>query len=252
MHNRLLFVISSLLLITLACTLTPSAATQTPFIVVITAAAPSATPAPPTSTAQPPTATPEPTDTAIPASPTPPLVKDAGAWANVLSLNVRQGPGTTFPIVAKLPQGSPMTVLGKARGDEWVQVDTGSKQGWVAVTFIEFADPSALISLPVKELLSGYIIQGKIADAGGNPVNGIDIAVVDDNDNRTDANSLADGTFYAYLPVDAASHWRVSWVGINCKSVIMDANCKHTGTITPQSIDVNLPPSGPLTFTYNK
>jgi hypothetical protein len=249
MHNRLLFVISSLLLLALACTFSPTVATQTPLIVVITAAAPSATTAP-----LPPTGTPEPTDTAAPSapSPTPAAVEDAGAWASVLSLNVRQGPGTTFPIVASLPQGSAMTVLGKARGDEWVLVDTGSKQGWVAVMFIELADPSALISLPVKELLSGYIIQGKIADASGNPVSGIDFAVVDDNDNRTDANSLADGSFYAYLPVDAPSHWRVSWVGINCKSNIMDANCKYTGTITPEYIDVNLPSNPPLIFTYTK
>jgi hypothetical protein len=61
-------------------------------------------------------------------------------------LNLRAGPSTTEPILARLPEGAELEVVGAARaagGARWVEVRaTGGERGWVALDFV------AVVSTP--------------------------------------------------------------------------------------------------------
>ncbi|MCL2369813.1 MAG: peptidoglycan-binding protein [Firmicutes bacterium] len=51
------------------------------------------------------------------------------------NLNLRSGPGTNFGVVATLPNGTPLTVIGEQNG--WYNVRTaGGQTGWVSMDFV--------------------------------------------------------------------------------------------------------------------
>ncbi len=87
----------------------------------------SATPLPASDTPLPPTETPLPTDTPTSLPPTP--LPTAKVMAKLL--NLRAGPGTTYPIVATLKQGDVLTVLGRTPDNLWIAVRaSASVSGW--------------------------------------------------------------------------------------------------------------------------
>jgi len=48
------------------------------------------------------------------------------------TLNLRQGPGTNYPVVGKLTQGAQATIIGRNAAGDWYQVrPTGGSTGWV-------------------------------------------------------------------------------------------------------------------------
>ena len=68
---------------------------------------------------------------------------------------------------------------------------------------------------------------------------------------RVDGISLADGTFYAYAPVEYQGTWLASVIGVDCKSPIVDANCRYAGVFEPAAgIDLTLPASSDIQFIY--
>jgi uncharacterized protein YraI len=110
---------------------------------------------PPGGTVPPPTAAPEVTDpadnnddntaeaTPVPAAGnTTPTIDSTGeltAVVNVLTLNMRQGPDTTFPVVGKLTQDTTVTVqASNSAGDWWLVccVPGSEASGWVSAAFI--------------------------------------------------------------------------------------------------------------------
>ena len=122
-------------------------------------------PATPRPTALAPTPTPKPNNTSndndTAPTPTPaaagetaptsgdPVTAPAGTTGSALTavvqavtLNVRQGPGTTFPVVGKLTQGGVVTVIGRNQAGDWWNVCCvpGSETpGWVSA---QFASPN--------------------------------------------------------------------------------------------------------------
>ena len=54
---------------------------------------------------------------------------------NTSFLNVRTGPGVSYPILATVVGGSELPVLGAAGDDVWYQVSTEVGAGWVNITF---------------------------------------------------------------------------------------------------------------------
>lgn len=80
------------------------------------------TPVPPTATTVPPTEAP---------SPTP---EPAAFTVNSASINVRSGPGTTFPTLGRLTQGQSFPITGKSEDGDWWQFDYNGKSGWVVAT----------------------------------------------------------------------------------------------------------------------
>ena len=60
----------------------------------------------------------------------------------VSALNVRQGPGTNYPIVGALHQGDQRPVSGRDAGGAWYQVPVlagGAQLGWVFATFVQLS-----------------------------------------------------------------------------------------------------------------
>lgn len=129
--------------VTTTATLTASAEVTTTAVTTETAA---------------PVATKAPAATAVPAAtaqtlrPTP--AADGRPTAQVAMtgsrLNVRSGPGTTFPVIAKALPREVFVALGRNRDSSWLQLevpDVEGGTGWVAANFVVVSD--AITSLPV-------------------------------------------------------------------------------------------------------
>ena len=94
---------------------------------------PTPTPPPPTPTPRPPTPTPVPTSTPVP-TPTP--VPDAVASA--ATVNVYNGPGEAYDLVAQIPQGTFVDVTGKNPAGDWLTIATSNgTTGWVPVSQLQ-------------------------------------------------------------------------------------------------------------------
>ncbi len=89
------------------------------------------------------TLTPTPTPTATPGVA---VVKPGPAQG----LNVRAGPGMTYPVLATLPAGSRLTPVGWDGAGQWVQVCcvAGEQYGWVLAELVDLAGD--LTGLPVR------------------------------------------------------------------------------------------------------
>jgi uncharacterized protein YraI len=179
--------------------------------------------------------------------------KPISAIVAVDVLNLRQGPGTTFEIIAKLQENSEVTILSRAQGSEWVELETeNNESGWVSLDFLSFEAEIAV--LPQQTIDFAQTVTGSVMDETGKPIESITIAVYQESDpqtNRTDARTTADGSFYAYLPLDAQSRWRVEIVGIGCSSNIVDDNCDFFGKFEPVGYEIELPVSrDALKFVY--
>ena len=70
---------------------------------------------------------------AAPAAAAPALAADGPQLTvKVATLNLRQGPGTTYPVVGKLTQGAQAAIIGRNAAGDWYQVrPTGGSTGWV-------------------------------------------------------------------------------------------------------------------------
>lgn len=115
---------------------------QTVVVVIVTATPlPTLTPTPGPPTATPtPTATPGPptaTPTATP-TPLPPVIVEV----TVDKANVRQGPGTYYPVVARLDVGTQVTVVGRNRaGDWWKICCVNGTDVWIADSVVKVTGP---------------------------------------------------------------------------------------------------------------
>ncbi|RME73325.1 MAG: hypothetical protein D6784_12095 [Chloroflexi bacterium] len=69
-----------------------------------------------------------------------------------VNLNMRQGPGTNYPVIKSIPQGSEVTVVGRNEDGSWLVVETEDGQGWISgqADFVE-ADQAAVAGLPAVE-----------------------------------------------------------------------------------------------------
>ena len=160
-NKKLLRIVRITLLIMVGLTLAGCSAfmtppTQTPVFVVVTATPGAA----PTKGLTDPTNTPAPTGTPIPAvpvedtpvpeaSPTPTDSQDDIATIKTGVLNVRQGPGTSYPIVTTLLFGSKVVVLGQTETAEWLQVRlSDGTVGWVSRTYTDFAGTAPVVPTP--------------------------------------------------------------------------------------------------------
>ena len=94
-------------------------------------------------------------------------------------------------------------------------------------------------------------IFGIVVDSDGLPIEGINIAVIQE-EKRVDTYSASDGSFSADLPMSTNPNWNVQIVGIDCTSKVMK-NCVLTGYFELfQSTDVTVPLSEPITFIFEK
>ena len=91
-------------------------------IVDVSQETPKATNAPPTATNAPPTATSAP----------PPVAEPAEATANT-NANLREGPGTDYPVIGSTVAGQALQPVGRNSAGDWLQLATGA---WIAATLV--------------------------------------------------------------------------------------------------------------------
>jgi uncharacterized protein YraI len=183
-------------------------------------------------------------------------VPDQPATITADGVNLRQGPGTLFVRLGMLAEGTKVTVTGKALGDDWVYIDTGDRQGWVSAAFTSLYSAGLMPSVPLLKTGDALVIHGQVTDTSGAPLVGVEFAAsqgsADANPPDTRAHSLADGSFYLYLPHGSSGAWQVSMTAVDCKSAIVDANCNFLGAFTPRIADVMVPAENVIGFKYSK
>lgn len=212
-----------------------------------------ATDFPPTETAPPSTPEPAPVIEGFPS----PYVPFYGV-TQVDNLVLRASPGPLFEAKTTLPNASRLLVLGRAPGGEWLFVQTPlERTGWVFGQFV--ASEGDLNTVPFVQPADLLVVRGRVLDGNGEPVTGIQFAVVQDKPGsppRTDAVTDATGTFYAFLPANTTGTWAVSFTAIACTSNVMDKDCKCLGGVcggpTPAGISITLPleQKEPLVFSW--
>ncbi|MEW5957535.1 MAG: SH3 domain-containing protein [Chloroflexota bacterium] len=106
----------------------PPSPTFTPLPSPTPPATSTATPLPPTATPLPSTATPLPL----------PQV------ASAVTVNVRSGPGTNYPVIGSLPPGVSVAVVGRNEGSTWWQIQgPDGSTGWVAGAVVQASNVGA-------------------------------------------------------------------------------------------------------------
>lgn len=69
-----------------------------------------------------------------------------------VNLNMRSGPGTNYPVMATLPAGTEINVVGRNEDSSWLLVNSGSDKGWISSEAdLVQVDTAALSGLPVAE-----------------------------------------------------------------------------------------------------
>lgn len=249
MKKQTLFAFLILLALGMACGASPSIPREDQLATVVAK----------TLTAQP-VFTPIPmlTVTSIPTDAVTPVVTVSGPYyiyTGAQNVNLRTQPGALFPVSRVMAQGTRLQVLGLARGGEWISVlnDEGIN-GWVGILTVDVFPAS---QFPFVEPTDSQLLVGRVLDANGLPVSGINFAIEQRTASkslRTDAATDTDGYFYAYLPKHISGVWTVSYVSTLCTSNTMDANCQCKGGVCgqsqPASADVTLPASGQLNFVW--
>ncbi len=199
------------------------------------------------------TATQLPTPSATPTStPFAPFI--ASVWAD--GVNLRSNPGYLFEVRANLPKNTPLLVLGRCLGDEWMYVRIPSGiEGWIFAQLltsdIELSDAPLLEPGPSQRII------GQVLDQAGEPVSGIQFALIKgpgDTPPRTDAVTGPDGWFYAFLPLNVNGNWNIYYTAIACTSNVMNENCDCKSGICgrpyPSDLIITLPYHEPLTFIW--
>jgi hypothetical protein len=161
---------------------------------------------------------------------------------------LRENPGYLFRQLAVLKQGTPLLVMGRSPGGEWLFCQTPDhRAGWVFAQLIA-AGSADVQAAPVIWPASAEVVVGMIRDRAGVPISGIQFSLIQGsgiNSPRNDAMTDASGQFYAFMPADASGTWTVSYTAVSCKSNTMDASCNciggKCGMPDPLSTDIALP-----------
>ncbi|MFN8466685.1 MAG: SH3 domain-containing protein [Caldilineaceae bacterium] len=103
-----------------------------------------------------------------------PLTAEVNAGS--VQLNVRSGPGTGYPVIAKVATGTVLPVLGRNDAGDWIEVTTtnaGGTTGWVSSAYVGLGQPaSALpVTLPTNLPIFGNIPAPSQAPTGTLPIN---------------------------------------------------------------------------------
>jgi len=177
---------------------------------------------------------------------------------SVAGLKLRVGPGYLFDALRLLDLDARLMVDGKSPGGEWIKVETDTDiQGWVFAELLK--SEVDLQAIPVVEPQGIVVIQGRVTDLMGTPIQGIGFEIKPQGaeaSESTVATSDASGAFYAFLPATVSGGWEVTQTAVACQSnVWADEKCStykpgYSGTVEPQTQTVTLPQSGVLEFVW--
>ena len=123
---------------------------------------PTSTETPPPSTERPPSPTISPTASVTDAPQTPRVVSDG-------DVNLRSGPGRSYPVVATLHAGQEAEIVGRnAAGDWWELVGIGGNRVWVAGTVVRVLGPIDNVAL-VRNIPTAAPVPTAVARATAPP-----------------------------------------------------------------------------------
>ncbi len=88
------------------------------------------------------------------------------------TLNVRNGPGTTFGVITQVGPGTRFTVEARSAASDWLLVNTGAVRGWVAAAYTRLSRSLEGVAE------SAEVIGAAPAAAGGAPLTESDAAIV--------------------------------------------------------------------------
>ncbi len=95
-------------------------------------------------------------------------------YVNVSVLNVRQGPGTSYPIAGRVSLGSELAVQGANAAGDWLQVSApGSLKGWVSRPLVSTAAPR-VSSDPDRIVAPSIRLNARVVRSGWRDVRGAD------------------------------------------------------------------------------
>ncbi len=248
--KRMAALISCILFLVLSACQMPLVGTPTPII-------PSPTSIPPTFTPPPPAPTPTHTAT-VTLTPTETPFAPFYAVTASENVNLRVNPGRLFPVSRVLPQGTRLLVSGRTPGGEWMWVQTQEGvNGWVFAILLRSEEN--LRNAPVIVPPSVQILRGRVLDVNGVPMQGIGFSVFQGSgQNAPTDHVLTDpyGEFFSFLPLNASGTWTVGHDSIACVSNVWKGDdCAqykdgYTGLVEPESVNVTLPHSEYLLFTW--
>lgn len=209
---------------------------------------PSATASPSnTPTKVPPTNTQQPSATFTPSGP-------YDAIINAAYLNLRTGPGTFFEVEKTYVEENTLLAISRTADNEWVYVETEDDlSGWMSTSYLSFSNDPSL--LPIANIEDMTVIQGRVEDSDGNPISGINIAIINregSQELRTDAYSDSQGEWMAIIPnEDIYTLLDIQIVGVRCDSSIMNENCdiENYYEVLGRNF-LNLPTNEIVVFTY--
>jgi uncharacterized protein YgiM (DUF1202 family)/type II secretory pathway pseudopilin PulG len=124
------------------------------------------------------TDTPEPSPTALPPTPTiepatatlaPPTATPIPPIATMkIIVNVRSGPGASYPLIGKLKKGDRRPILGKSDDSKWWQIPFENQLGWVAADFTDVqTGTNAVPVISVAPLPTPTIIATRVITTSG-------------------------------------------------------------------------------------
>jgi uncharacterized protein YraI len=61
-------------------------------------------------------------------------------------MNLRAGPGGGYPLVGKLPEGSPMQVYGCDEGQQWCDVSASGLRGWISAQKLDHTPVAPVVN----------------------------------------------------------------------------------------------------------
>lgn len=196
-----------------------------------------------------------PSSTPIPTA-TPFVPFTASVWAD--NVNVRTNPGYLFPSLRLIVQGTPLTILGKSPGGEWMyaRIPDGTT-GWVFTQLIQ--SDVDLQAVAVIEPQGVQLIKGRVVDNQDTPIQGVGFSIFQGEADQPPTNHIltdSNGEFYSFMPLSASGGWKVVHDSIACKSnVWTDDSCSYykepyKGVVEPQSVVVMLPQISILQFLW--
>lgn len=203
------------------------------------------------------TATQEATETILSPTtmPSATTVSELVGQVKVVSLNLRDGPGTVHNVLGNYPNGTGLVILSQTPNGEWVKVKTNDDQvGWMYRSLLKIdGDWQAL---PQEESEENIKITGQVLSNTGTPVNDITIAcaqTINEVEKKNDALTGEDGLFIIYLPSNSTGSWSVQVAGVGCDSWIATEDCEYTGYFENygQAL-IELPQTEPVIFIYQE
>lgn len=83
--------------------------------------------------------------------------KTATMYVTVDDTNLRTGPGTEFAVIKQLGYGETVTAYTEHTNNDWIEVSSGTNQGWVNSKLLSSSNPSAQNTNPTTQPTSGNI-----------------------------------------------------------------------------------------------